>query len=101
MAATLIKVPDSEDHWGKRRVEAGYMTFDTSYPLGGYPIDPATFGFKPGTLVVLVGPTTNALYFCQYNSVTGNLVVYNMTTGLEPVGVNLSAVTVYVLATGV
>lgn len=47
MALTLIKVPDGFDVWGKTKVFAFDVTFDTSYPLtAGYVINAPDVGLS-------------------------------------------------------
>ncbi len=57
MAATITKLPNGEDAWGKTKVQAVDVTGDNSYPTGGYVIAPARVGMKTilGAKVIGVG----------------------------------------------
>lgn len=94
MAATLARVQEGEDVWGKTRAVTFDVTGDTSYPAGGYAITPADLGLKFIQGAVLIGVNTAGLvYFASWNLTTGKLAF--VTAGAEGSG-NLTTITLRV-----
>jgi hypothetical protein len=76
MALTFAKVLDASDYWGAQPVTVWDITFDNSYPSGGYTIAAGTVGLRVIMGVDLVGGNTAALGQEYYwNNVTGKLMV--------------------------
>ena len=106
MAATITKLPDSEDRWGKRAIIATTITLDNPYTAGGYYIDPALMGFKVAMGAVVMGVNTaGSAYSYVWNAQTNKLMVFETGAGLsgvfaQPVGVDLSHVDVELVFIG-
>ena len=106
MAATITKLPDSEDRWGKRAIIAASVVLDNPYPAGGYYIGPEEMGFKlaMGAVVIAVN-TAGSAYSYIWNTSTNKLMVFETGAGLsgvfaQPIGVDLSSVNVHLVFLG-
>ncbi len=97
---TALNVRDSENVVGKYRSNIVDWTMDTSYPTGGYALDPTDFGFKVVYFMAPVGANAAAgAYTFIYIVATGKLAIY--AAGVEvAAGVNLSTVIVRGLVLG-
>lgn len=76
MAATITKVRNGEDVWGKTRVQFVDFTGDTSYPTGGYTISPAAVGMKAIIGADIVGANAaGGNIQASWNNSTGKLML--------------------------
>lgn len=103
MALTVVAVPDSEDVWGKHRVKAFDVTYDSSYPAGGYTVSGATFELRRILGMWFIGRNPAALgyefVFDDVNSAI-RVVVTGAVSGPGtdvPTGTNISTLITRVL----
>ena len=101
MALTRVKVPDSEDVWGKHRVVGQSITLDNSYPTGGYSITARDLGWSEITGVIrLGGNAAGAAYHMVYDTVNSKLMAFSGGSEVAN-ATDLSAAVVRVLFLGV
>lgn len=82
---------------GDRRLSVTNLTFDTSYPTGGYAVTPSTFGLGVVDAVLADNPSGYDVY---YNAATGKVQVFSSGNTEVVAATNLSAVTAHVVAFG-
>lgn len=81
-----------------RRVFAK-VTFDTSYPTGGYPVTPGTFGLTLSIVGLDPNPSSSA-HFVLWDDVNSKLKVFTANATEVANGTNLSTVTCNVEVAG-
>ncbi len=117
MAATIQRIPDGEDVWGRMRVRFLDVIFDTAYPNpGGYVIRASDIGMKAVYSVDLGGENTGALAWNVYFDINASvgtataagvpeasfaIKLFVITTGVQVAnGVDVSAGTIRIKVIG-
>jgi hypothetical protein len=86
MAITRTTVPDSEDVWGKHRVVSQDITFDTSYPTGGYSITAASLGWSAIDGILKLGESgATKGYDLTWDTANSKLMAFRTAT-VTPAG---------------
>lgn len=82
MSLTLLEVPGSQDVWGRHRVRAFDITFDNSYPTGGYAVTGAMFGLRLLMGMDFIGGNAGAgALLCAFRTDTNKIQVFYPTGG--------------------
>lgn len=83
MALTIAKVADeAPDYWGATPIGFFDITFDNSYPAGGYAVTAKQFGLRIlSGMIAVGGNTAGAVNSYYYNSQTGKLMVLEAGAG--------------------
>lgn len=82
MAASVAQVGVGAQVEGALRFAPILVTFDASYPIGGYAITPAMCGFGSTVLALLPSAaTTSGNWICAVNETTDKIKVIDHLTG--------------------